>query len=189
MSWSIAITWFGDKIFYPLLSLLLPKVADHLMSRWFGKHLFIDDVITTTNDKTITFDIRVSNASDQAISLTHLYIKLFNPPVKGQIFRSTVQDSSATYEVFDKDGKFITSVGNEQFFDFSSMESKGNFIFQSKFLQKVNSKDTDRFKFVIHLAALNVNSNLNQVEAIVTYAFQGNNKTTQIIKDTYLKSF
>ncbi|MBK8112545.1 MAG: hypothetical protein IPK46_20655 [Saprospiraceae bacterium] len=77
---------------------------------------------------------------------------------------------------------FITSVGNEQFFDFSSMESKGNFIFQSKFLQKVNSKDTDRFKFVIHLAALNVNSNLNQVEAIVTYAFQGNNKTTQIIR-------
>lgn len=182
MSFSLAFTWLSDKIFYPLLSWALPKAADGLMSKWFGKHLFIDDVISTINEKTIIFDIIVSNSSDQAISLTHLYVKLFNPPVKGQYFRSSVQDSSATYEVFDKDGKLITSVGNEQFFDFSSMESKGNFIFQSKLLQKIPSKDTDRFKFVIHLAALNINSGLNQLEAVVNYAFQGKSKRTKSFK-------
>lgn len=39
---------------------------------------------------------------------------------------------------------------------FSSIESKGNFIFRSKLMQKVNPKDTGRFKFVIHLASIKV---------------------------------
>lgn len=177
-----AFPWIIDKIIYPLLSWALPKAADGLMSRWFDRHIFMDDVITSINDKTVIFDIRVSNASDQAISLTHLYVKLFNPLVNEQYFRSALQDSSATYEVFDKDGTLITSLGNEQFYDFSSMESKGNFIFQSKLMQKVNSKDTDRFKFVIHLAGIKVNSELKHVEAVITYAFHGKYKNATLAK-------
>ncbi len=177
-----AFPWIIDKIFYPLLSWVLPKAADSLMSKWFDRHIFIDDVITSINDKTVIFDIRVSNASDQALSLTQLYIKIFNPPVQGTYYRSAVQDSSATYEVFDKDGKIITNVGNEQFFDFSSLESKGNFIFQSKLMQKVNAKDTDRFKFVIHLAGIKVNPELKHVEAVINYAFQGKSNKANLVK-------
>lgn len=179
---SLAFTWVVDKILYPILSWALPKAADSLMSKCFNKHIFIDDVITSVSNKTITFDIRVSNGSDQTIALTHLYCKLFNPPIKGAFYSSAVQDSSATYEVFDKDGKLITNVGNEEYYDFSNIVSKGNFIFQSKLLQKIPSKDTDRFKFVIHLAALTINPDLKNIETMITYAFHGKAKEVKIVK-------
>lgn len=140
------------------------------------------DTAYSPTDKTVIFDVRVSNASDQALSLTRLYIKIFNPPVQGTFYRSAVQDSSATYEVFDKDGKLITNVGNEQFFDFSSIESKGNFIFQSNLMQKINAKDTDRFKFIIHLAGIKVNPELKHVEAVITHAFHGKPKNATLAK-------
>lgn len=103
---------------------------------------------------------------------------------RGTFYRSAVQDSSATYEVFDKDGKLITNVGNEQFFDFSSIESKGNFIFQRNLMQKINAKDTDRFKFIIHLAGIKVNPELKHVEAVITHAFHGKPKNDTLAKST-----
>jgi hypothetical protein len=60
---------------------------------------------------------------------------------------------------------------------FSSIESKGNFIFRSKLMQKVNPKDTGRFKFVIHLASIKVNPQLKHIETHITYVFQGKEKT------------
>jgi hypothetical protein len=182
ISLTTAFPWIIDKIIYPLLSWALPKAADGLMSSWFDRHLFIDDVITSIDDKTVIFDIRVSNASDQALSLTKLYIKIFNPPIKGVFYTRDFQNHSATYEVFDKDGKLITNVGNEEFFDFSFVVSSGNFIFQSKLLQKVNPKDTDRFKFVIHVASMKV-TDLKHIETQVTYALEGKDKVASITKN------
>jgi hypothetical protein len=174
--------WILDKFFYPLLSAIIPNIADRLMGKWFANYFYIDDIISTIEAKKVTFDIRVSNSIEQPISLTHLQCRLFNPPQKNLVYRSAIQDISATYEVFDKDGKLITTVGNEEFSDFSSMESKGNFIFQSKLLQKINAKDTDRFKFVIHLSALSVNPDLRHIEAIISYAYKGKSKTTKLVK-------
>lgn len=68
------------------------------------------------------------------------------------------------------------------FFDFSSVVSSGNFIFQSKLMQKVTPKDTDRFKFIIHMAGIKVNPELKHVEAVITHAFQGKSKTTILVK-------
>jgi len=62
------------------------------------------------------------------------------------------------------------------------MESKGNFIFKSKLMQKVNAKNTDRFKFVIHLSPITVNPVLNNIEAMISYAFLGKSKSTKMIK-------
>lgn len=182
ISLSTVSPWIVDKIIYPLLSLALPKGADKLMSRWFERHLFIDDIYTSINDKSVIFDVRVSNTSDLVLSLTNLNIKIFNPPVQGTFYRSAFQDSSANYEVFDRDGKLITNVGNEHFFDFSSIESKGNFIFQSRLMQKIHSKDTDRFKVIIHLAGIKVNPELKQIEALIKYSFHGKDKIAKLLK-------
>ena len=84
--------------------------------------------------------------------------------------------------LLDRERKLITTLGNEKFYEFSSVESKGNFIFQSKLMQKVNPRDTDRFKFVIHLSAITVNPELHNIEAKISYAFLGKNKATTMIK-------
>lgn len=176
---STVFQWLVDKILDPLLSWAFPTAAGYLMSRWFNKHLFIDDIITTISDRKVVFDVRVSNVSDQALSLTNLHCKIFNPSVPETFYRNAVQNSSATYEVYSKDEKLITKIGNEEFFDFSSFESKGNFIFQSKLMQVISPKETDRFKFVIHLGVPLSNVEMKNVEASIIYAYQGKSKTTK----------
>ena len=63
-----------------------------------------------------------------------------------------------------------------------------NFIYSRPWNQKVilssevNQKDINRLIFVIRLSAITVNPVLNNIEAMISYAFLGKSKITTMIK-------
>ncbi len=45
--------WIFEKMIYPLISWVIPKIANYLMSKIADRHIFIDDITTSISDKTV----------------------------------------------------------------------------------------------------------------------------------------